>query len=51
MRAAIEGLQDLPMRVNRMNVEAMRLLSQDRAFESVALLEEAIALEPRYRFH
>ena len=50
MRAAVEGLQDLPMRVNRMNVEAMRLLSQDRAFESVALLEEAVALEPRDPF-
>src|ERR1700733_8836855 len=50
MRAALEGLQDLPMRVNRMNVEAMRLLSQDRAFESAALLEEALALEPRNPF-
>jgi Flp pilus assembly protein TadD len=50
MRAAVEGLQDLPMRVNRMNVEAMRLLSLDRAFESVTLLEQALVLEPQNPF-
>jgi Flp pilus assembly protein TadD len=46
MRAAVEGLEDLPMRINRMNVEAMRLLSQDRGFESVALLDQALKLDP-----
>jgi tetratricopeptide (TPR) repeat protein len=50
MRAALEGLQDLPLRVNRMNVEAMRLLSQDRPFESVAILQQALALDPRNPF-
>jgi Flp pilus assembly protein TadD len=50
MRAALEGLQDLPMRVNRMNVDAMRLLSQDRPFESVATLKQALALDPRNPF-
>ncbi len=50
MRAALEGLQDLPMRVNRMNVEAMRLLLQDRPFESVAILQQALALDPRNPF-
>jgi Flp pilus assembly protein TadD len=50
MTAALEGLQDLPMRINRMNVEAMRLLSQDRVFEAVALLQQAIALDPRNPF-
>ena len=50
MRAALDSLQDLPMRVNRMNVEAMRLLSQDRPFESVATLKQALALDPRNPF-
>lgn len=50
MRAALDGLQNLPMRVNRMNVEAMRMLSQDRGFESVALLEQARALDPQNPF-
>jgi Flp pilus assembly protein TadD len=50
MRAALEGLEDLPMRINRMNVEAMRLLSQDRGFEAVALLQQAVALEPENPF-
>jgi Flp pilus assembly protein TadD len=50
MRAALEGLQDLPMRVNRMNVDAMRLLSENRAFEAVTLLEQAVALDPQNPF-
>ena len=50
MLAALEGLQDLPMRVNRMNIEAMRLLSQDRPFEAVPLLQQALALDPRNPF-
>ncbi|HEX4286558.1 MAG TPA: tetratricopeptide repeat protein [Terracidiphilus sp.] len=50
MTAALDGLGDLQMRVNRMNVEAMRLLSQDRAFEAVALLQQALALDARNPF-
>jgi len=50
MRAALDNLQDLPMRINRMNVEAMRLLSKDRAFEADTLLQKAIALDPRNPF-
>lgn len=50
MRVALDGLQNLPMRVNRMNVEAMRMLSQGRGFESVALLEQASALDPKNPF-
>jgi tetratricopeptide (TPR) repeat protein len=46
MLAALKGLQDLPMRVNRMNIDAMRLLSQDRPFEAVPLLQQALALDP-----
>ncbi len=46
MTYAFEGLQDVPMQVNRMNVEAIGLLSQDRNFEADALLHKAIKLAP-----
>jgi Flp pilus assembly protein TadD len=50
MMTALESLQDVPMRVNRMNVNAMRLLSEDRGFEAAALLREALQLDPRNPF-
>ena len=37
MRYAFESVQDIPMRVNRMNVDARGLLSEDRGFEAVAV--------------
>ncbi len=46
MKFAFTSLQDIPMRVNRMNVDAIVLLSENRAFESVATLESAIKLDP-----
>jgi Flp pilus assembly protein TadD len=45
MQNAFESLQDLPMRVNRMNVEAMELLSEGRGVEAVALLRKALLLD------
>jgi Flp pilus assembly protein TadD len=45
MRAALENIQDGSMRVNRMNVEAMRLLSQGRGFQAVTLLRQALAMD------
>lgn len=45
MHYAFESLQDVPMRVNRMNVDAMELLSEDRGFEAVALLKKALPLD------
>jgi Flp pilus assembly protein TadD len=50
MQAAFESLQDLPMRVNRMNVDAIDLLEQSRGFEAVALLHKALALDPQNPF-
>jgi Flp pilus assembly protein TadD len=50
MTAALEGLDDRQMRVNRMNVEAMRLLSQVRSNEAVSLLQTALALDPQNPF-
>jgi Flp pilus assembly protein TadD len=50
MRYAFEDLQDLPMRMNRMNVAAMQLLSEDRGFEAAALLEDALTDDPENPF-
>src|SRR5580698_4704737 len=50
MQEAFESLQDVPMRVNRMNVDAMELLSEDRGLEAITLLREALALDAQNPF-
>lgn len=50
MRLAFENLQDIPMRVNRMNVDAMDLIAQGHGFEAVALIEKALRLDPQNPF-
>jgi Flp pilus assembly protein TadD len=50
MMAAVDDLQDQPMQVNRMNVEAMRLLAQGRGFEAATLLQKALTLSPQDPF-
>jgi Flp pilus assembly protein TadD len=50
MSAALGNLKDVPMQVNRMNVEAIRLLSQGRALEAKSVLQQALALDPRSAF-
>ena len=50
MNYAFRSLQDLPMQVNRMNVDAMALLSDGRDFEAVALLKRALSLDPHNPF-
>lgn len=50
MRAALIDLQDAPVRVNRMNLDALRLLAQDRSFQAVALLKSALSLDPNNPF-
>lgn len=50
MKAALVELQDATMRVNRMNLDAMRLLGQDRDFEAIALLKQALQLDPHNAF-
>jgi Flp pilus assembly protein TadD len=50
MREALGNLKDAPMQVNRMNVEAIRLLSQGRALEAKSVLQQALALDPRSTF-
>jgi Flp pilus assembly protein TadD len=46
MKFAFENLEETPMRVNRMNVDAMALLSESRGFEAIALLRDALSVDP-----
>ena len=50
MREAFGGLKDVPMQVNRLNVEAIRLLSENRAPEADLLLQQALVMDPRNTF-
>jgi tetratricopeptide (TPR) repeat protein len=50
MKTALVELQDRTMRVNRMNIEAMLLLKQDRDFEAIDLLKQTLALDPQNPF-
>jgi Flp pilus assembly protein TadD len=50
MRDAFGALTDVPMQVNRMNVEAIRLLSESRTPEADLLLQQALAVDPRNTF-
>jgi Flp pilus assembly protein TadD len=50
MQAAFTGLQDGPMRVNRINLDAVNLLSEGRSFEAAELLQQALTLNPRDPF-
>jgi Flp pilus assembly protein TadD len=50
MRAAFGSLKDVPMQVNRMNVEAIQLLKDGRALEADLLLQKALAMDPRNTF-
>ena len=50
LQSAISAVHDIPMQVNRANVEACRLLSTGRVREADALLQHALALDPRNGF-
>lgn len=50
MKSALIDLKDDTMRVNRMNVDAMRLLADDRGFEAVSVLKHTLELEPKNPF-
>src|ERR1700691_1061063 len=47
MRDALGNLKDVPMQVNRMNVEAIRLISQGRATEALVVLQKALTIDPQ----
>jgi Flp pilus assembly protein TadD len=50
MMYALDTLKNVPMRINRMNVMGIELLSQDRGFEAETLLRQALALDPQNAF-
>ncbi|HEY1806401.1 MAG TPA: hypothetical protein VGG45_18160 [Terracidiphilus sp.] len=50
MQAAFTGLQDVPMRVNRLNLQAINLLAEGRTFEAVGFLQQALSLAPHDPF-
>jgi Flp pilus assembly protein TadD len=50
MRYALSNLKDAPMRVNRMNVDAIQLLSEGRGVEADVLLQRALALDRQNAF-
>ncbi|KAA6461095.1 hypothetical protein DYQ86_12610 [Acidobacteria bacterium AB60] len=50
MKSALVDLNDKTMRMNRMNLNAMRLLAQDRGFEAIAMLKQTLALDPQNPF-
>lgn len=50
LQSAISAIHDIPMQINRANVAAVRLLSQDRAWEADTLLQRTLALDPRNGF-
>ena len=50
MKSAFASIQDAQMRVNRMNVDAIELLTESRGFEAMALLRETLSLDPKNPF-
>jgi Flp pilus assembly protein TadD len=50
MMYALDTLKNVPMRVNRMNVLAIEMLSQDRGFEAESLLKQTLPLDPHNPF-
>ncbi len=50
MRAALIDLNDVQMRVNRTNIQAMRLLAENRGFEAVAMLKQILPADPHNAF-
>jgi tetratricopeptide (TPR) repeat protein len=50
MRTAYDNLQDLPMRINRVNLDAMRMVNEGRGFEAIAMLQTALAADPHNPF-
>lgn len=50
MTYALNNIENKPMRVNRMNIQAVELLSQNRTFEAGNLLRDALKLDPHDPF-
>ena len=50
MKAALVDLKDNTMRVNRLNLDAMRMLEQDRGYAAIDALHQALAIDPQNPF-
>lgn len=50
LQSALGGVKDLAIRINRANVEAVRLLSQDRAWQADTVLQRTLTLDPKNGF-
>jgi Flp pilus assembly protein TadD len=50
MKSALVDLKDVPMHINRQNINAMRLLQDGRGFEALAMLKETLRLNPNNAF-
>lgn len=50
MMFALDTMQNLPMRVNRLNIRGLELLSEDRGFQAEDVLEQALKLDPNNVF-
>lgn len=50
MMDALGSLSDLPMRVNRLNIQAIEMLSRGEGFEAQDVLEESLKLDPQNPF-
>jgi Flp pilus assembly protein TadD len=50
MMVALNDMQDLPMRIDQTNVQAVELLSENRPFQARTLLQQTLQLDPRNPF-
>ena len=50
MRDALINLNDVQMRINQTNIQAIQLLGQNRGFEAIALLKQSLKLDPHNAF-
>ncbi|HLJ79715.1 MAG TPA: tetratricopeptide repeat protein [Acidobacteriaceae bacterium] len=50
MMFALDTLKNEPMRINRMNVEALQLLNVDNGFEALMVLRRALKMDPQNPF-
>ena len=50
MKSALVDQHEASMRTNRMNLDAMRLLSQGRGFEAIAMLKDSLKADPKNPF-
>ncbi len=50
MVVALNDMQDLPMRIDQANVQAVEMLSENRPFQARTLLQQTLQLDPRNPF-